>query len=385
MSDIIQNLENFFRRMRLKSHFLVDDPESDLDFDLGSQTTLDQTLTGYKSKKEPIWKSFKPKSDYIPPAQEDILESFCKQVKFKVLKTPIKKIRWSNLSRDERRGLDELKNNRYITIKKADKGSAIVIMNTEDYVREAEYQLSNAKAYQKLDSDPSETVCREIQQILDHMLAMHVIDHKCHKYLSPVDPRPGRFYLLPKIHKKGVPGRPICSSNGHPTENISRFVDAHIRKFMSQNKSYVRDTQHFIQKLNEIGPLPEDAIIATLDVTSLYTNIPNLAGIKACVKAICLDPDLDINPNYLIKLLGRVLMRNYFTFNGQMYLQIGGTAMGTPIAPSYANTFMSDHESNVLESHPAKPFCWLRFLDDVFVCGYTGDRKSTRLNSSHRT
>jgi hypothetical protein len=51
MSDIIQNLENFFRRMRLKSHFLVDDPESDLDFDLGSQTTLDQTQTG--NKKEP--------------------------------------------------------------------------------------------------------------------------------------------------------------------------------------------------------------------------------------------------------------------------------------------------------------------------------------------
>ena len=140
-------------------------------------------------------------------------------------------MRWSNLSREERAGLNDLKNNRELTIKKADKGSAIVVMNTSDYIREAERQLSNTKAYKKLDEDPSAKYCREIQTLLDSMLSWNVIDEKCHKYLTPVNPRPGRFYLLPKIHKDGVPGRPICSSNGHPTENISRFVDAHIRKF----------------------------------------------------------------------------------------------------------------------------------------------------------
>ena len=35
----------------------------------------------------------------------------------------------------------------------------------------------------------------------------------------------GRFYILSKIHKEGNPGRPIISSNGHPTERISEFVD----------------------------------------------------------------------------------------------------------------------------------------------------------------
>ena len=47
------------------------------------------------------------------------------------------------------------------------------------------------------------------------------------------NPAPGRFYLhdiLPKLLKKGFPGRPIVSVNGHPTENISEFVDYHRSK-----------------------------------------------------------------------------------------------------------------------------------------------------------
>jgi hypothetical protein len=45
------------------------------------------------------------------------------------------------------------------------------------------------------------------------------------KYLIPDSSKPGRFYLLPKIHKANNPGRSIVSANGHPTEKISEFVD----------------------------------------------------------------------------------------------------------------------------------------------------------------
>ena len=88
--------------------------------------------------------------------------------------------------------------------------------------------------------------------------------------------------MLPKIHKKDIPGRPICSSNGHPTERISQFVDHHIRKYVSELPSYVRDTQHFISKLKLLNSLPEGSILATMDITSLYTNIPNKEGIDCC-------------------------------------------------------------------------------------------------------
>jgi len=45
------------------------------------------------------------------------------------------------------------------------------------------------------------------------------------EYLTPEDPMPGRFYLLPKIYKEDNPVRPIVSANGHPIEKISEFID----------------------------------------------------------------------------------------------------------------------------------------------------------------
>ncbi len=43
-----------------------------------------------------------------------------------------------------------------------------------------------------------------------------------------------------------------------------------------------------------------------------------------------------------------ILTLNNFELNGDHYLQIQGTAMGTRVAPSYANLFMAELESNVL-------------------------------------
>jgi hypothetical protein len=104
------------------------------------------------------------------------------------------------------------------------------------------------------------------------------------------------------------------------------------------------------------------------------------------MKELRLDPDPHMYSSFLIKLLAKVLSRNYFEFNGQMYIQIGGTAMGTPIAPSYASTFLGNHETKLLNGYPLKPHTWLRFLDDVF-CLFTHGQEEfqkfvTYLNSS---
>ena len=59
-----------------------------------------------------------------------------------------------------------------------------------------------------------------------------LITDKNYEYLNPKNCKYGQFYLLPKIHKKGIPGRPICSSVNHPTANISKFVDEHITTYV---------------------------------------------------------------------------------------------------------------------------------------------------------
>ena len=130
------------------------------------------------------------------------------------------------------------------------------------------------------------------------MLRDKIIDDDNKRFLIQSNPKPGRFYILPKIHKTGKPGRHIVSSNSHPSERISQFVhvDHHLKPLVHATHSFIKDTTHFLnklehlffflkkkkKKLEHLGQLPENAYLVTLDVSSLYTNIPHNEGIDAC-------------------------------------------------------------------------------------------------------
>jgi hypothetical protein len=110
-------------------------------------------------------------------------------------------------------------------------------------------------------------------------------------------------------------------------------------------KSYVKDTTHFLDLLNNIQTDPSNLLV-TMDVSSLYTNIPNNEGLRAVAKILRASRNPIDNPTNqsVLHLLKLVLELNNFEFNGQHYSQVGGTAMGTRVAPSFANLFMADFE-----------------------------------------
>ena len=87
----------------------------------------------------------------------------------------------------------------------------------------------------------------------------------------------GRFYLLPKIHKRlyNVPDRPVISNSGYYTENMSAFIEYHLKPIAQKVKSYIKDTNGFLRKLDALPSLPEDIILFTIDVVGLYPNIPH--------------------------------------------------------------------------------------------------------------
>ena len=193
------------------------------------------------------------------------------------------------------------------------------------------------------------------------------IDPETGPNLLQVDPKPGRFYFLPKIHKTGNPGRPIISGNGTATEKISKFVDLLIQPLVPSLPSYVQDTTDFIRKIGEIKNLPQDTILATLDVSSLYTNIPNQEGISACTAAFSPIRGKTPTKKDLGELMHLILTNNNLIFGDHHYLQIHGTAMGTKMAPSFANLFMGNFEQKFLSRQNLKPQIWLRFIDDIFM------------------
>ena len=79
--------------------------------------------------------------------------------------------------------------------------------------------------------------------------------------------------------------------------------------------------------------IPDNSILVTMDVRSLYTNTPNKEGIEAVKRK-------NIGTRIVSTFLRLVLTLNNFVFNSQNYLQIKGCAMSTKCAPSYANIFM---------------------------------------------
>ena len=107
--------------------------------------------------------------------------------------------------------------------------------------------------------------------------------------------------------------------------------------------------------------------MVTIDVKSLYTNIPHTEGIAAITRMIEYTGLDTLHRMFICNLTHQVLTKNYFQFNGQMYRQKQSTAIGTRMAPNYAIIFMHYLESNLLNQTTLKPKTWLRLIDDIFM------------------
>ena len=73
-----------------------------------------------------------------------------------------------------------------------------------------------------------------------------------------------------------------------------------------------------------------------------------------------------VHTQYLKRALKLILQEDSFEFNGKNYLQTHGTAMGTKIAEAFANIFMAEVETKILNKSALKPLVWKRYIDDIF-------------------
>ena len=162
------------------------------------------------------------------------------------------------------------------------KGSGICLMNTSLYISKIEEHLADPSTYNELSSDPTQAIRNDALSTLNYLYHTHRIDDITRHHLTP--PKPARtplFYGLPKVHKPNIPLRPIVSACDSPTDQLSNYVTHFIQPLVEILPSYIRDSKHFLQLLESLPPLPENAILVTADVTSLYTNIPHDEGIES--------------------------------------------------------------------------------------------------------
>ncbi len=82
------------------------------------------------------------------------------------------------------------------------------------------------------------------------------------------------------LRERPPPGRPIVSANCCPSERISGLVDHFLRPYVQKLPSFILDTPDLIRKIKQIPPLPTNTLLVTLDVVSLYTNIPCIEALR---------------------------------------------------------------------------------------------------------
>ena len=144
--------------------------------------------------------------------------------------------------------------------------------------------------------------------------------------------------------------------------------------------SYIKDTNDFLRKLKNVGTLPDGAILCTIDVVGLYPHIPHDEGLQAVREALGFSnthhSDRSENSGLkqdIVDFTELVLKNNNFEFDNKHYVQKLGTAIGTRMAPSYANIFMDRLERQLISQAEIKPHTWWRFIDDIFIIWTEGE------------
>ena len=118
------------------------------------------------------------------------------------------------------------------------------------------------------------------------------------------------------------------------------------------------------------------------DITTLYPKIP-IDTALVYINNLLHDEKTqhilhDKNEiKFIITLLNIVLHNCYINVNNKIYLQIKGTAMGTPCAVVFANLFLIWHNNIILKTynnittpisqHRLLPYLYKRFIDDIFM------------------
>ena len=337
----------------------------------------------------------KNKSSFTPPRGRNTeLDELVKNIG----KTTIRACKpKGNLGRDERTALMKLRNNSNIVIKEADKGGAIIIIKKEQYKNMVTQHLQSNVYEREHDRNANTKVMKKIENLTDKY--SDVLEEHETKYLTEFRPSTSNFYVLPKVHKSKIitnlveeksveylkienppeiPSRPIVAGPNSPTHRLSIFLDIILRPLTEKVTSYVRDDIDFLNYLPK--KIDFASTFVSFDVTSLYTNISHELGIEAISYWIEQFPDFLVDDrftkDFITEALRLVLQNNYFKFDGELWHQLVGTAMGTNVAVIYAILVMAYLErklyTRVNEMYPADYAeyiikNWRRFIDDCVL------------------
>ena len=264
---------------------------------------------------------------------------------------------------------EELKKDKNRIILTADKGVSIVVIDKEEYIRKAE-ELLRQPTYKTIPTDPTNKYKNKLIILLRNIKTEGGIDEVTYRRLYPIGASPPKFYVLQKVHKSGMPLRPIVSRIGSVTYETSKELSRILKPLVGRSHHQIQNNREFIQQLEDIK-LRSDDLIMSYDVKALFTSVPIKPALKIIKKLLEKDQTLQqrtsMTVNNIACLLEFFLNSTYFTFQEKMYEQVEGAAMGSPISPIVANLYMEDFEMTAKNTSPQPPLMWKRFVDTFVI------------------
>jgi len=260
-----------------------------------------------------------------------------------------------------------LKNNDDLLVTKADKGQVTVILDKNDYVNQMTNILKDGNTYKILRTNPLRKISNKVDSLIKSWFDNKIVDESTYKRMKCTNGNLPRCYGLPKIHKPGHPLRIIVSSVGSPLYELAKFLDDVLRGSLCRPASFIKDSWSFVRKMTGKVLVP-DEIMVSLDVTSLFTNIPRELVMQAIDNRWNnIQKNTKLSLSQLKSAIDLVLSSTGFAFNGCYYEQIYGSPMGSPLSPILADMVMDDLEVHSLNKLDFTVHTFYRYVDDIFM------------------
>jgi hypothetical protein len=275
-----------------------------------------------------------------------------------------------NMTREQRSLLRTLRYSNTLHVLSTDKNLGPALMTRTQYIHFCLDHLNQPRTYERSMS-PVTAVTKlmktrlrayyfnlkanhaHLPDIADAKIITHDLDHRVLN----------RFYALAKIHKTPTAVRPIISNCNGIFEGLSIWLDAKLKPYLLETTTYLRDSTTLLDDLDSLTPEPNDIMI-TFDVNSLYTSLSTEDALIRINQVIANDPWR----RAIMSGLRILLQSNYFLFGDTLWLQKQGTAMGTPVAPTFASLYLAQIENTILLPHFSHLIKYYkRYIDDGFM------------------